>query len=135
MAAAFAAIVALGVLYYAIRRPLLTIYDASIYVTGAQSLAEGHGYQAMGYLGEPTITYYPPGYSVALAGLFKLSPSFPANLPLLQPHLRTKAHPDARSCEIAPADGADCVWRVARPRVFLRASRRTAGRCRYGCDP
>jgi hypothetical protein len=74
----------LGVLYFAVRRPLLTIYDATIYVTGAQSLAQGAGYRALGYLAEPTITYYPPGYSAVLAPLFKLGLDFPANLTVLQ---------------------------------------------------
>jgi hypothetical protein len=84
LTAAFVVVLGLGLLYFAIRRPLLTIYDASIYVTGARSLAQGQGYRAIGYLGEPTITYYPPGYSLALAPLFKLGADFPANLPLLQ---------------------------------------------------
>ena len=74
----------LGALYFAARWPLIPLDEAMVYVTSAQSLAEGQGYRLIGYLCQPPNTFTPPGYSLALAAIFKLQPDFPANLPLLQ---------------------------------------------------
>ncbi len=77
-------ILGLGAVYYAARRPILPIDDATLYVTGAQALAQGHGYRLIGYVGQPFNTFYPPGYSLFLAPLFWLPLAFPANLGLIQ---------------------------------------------------
>jgi hypothetical protein len=74
----------LGALYYAARRPILPIDDATLYVTGAQALAQGQGYRLIGYVGQPFNTFYPPAYSLYLMPVFWLQPAFPANLSLLQ---------------------------------------------------
>jgi hypothetical protein len=77
-------LLALAPLYFAVRRPILPIDDATLYVTGAQALAQGRGYLMLGVPTEPGNTTYPPGYSLLLAPIFLLQPSFPANLSALQ---------------------------------------------------
>ena len=77
-------LVSLGTLYFAARWPLIPLDESMVYVTSAQSLAEGQGYRLIGYLAQPPNTFTPPGYPLALAAIFKLQPDFPANLPLLQ---------------------------------------------------
>jgi len=57
-------------------------HDDGIYWVSAKSLAEGHGYRIPSLPGEPYQTKYPPVYSALLAGLWKLNPNFPANVPL-----------------------------------------------------
>ncbi|MBZ5610611.1 MAG: hypothetical protein LAP38_20295 [Acidobacteriia bacterium] len=57
-------------------------HDDSIYWVSAKSLAEGHGYRIASLPGEPYQTKYPPVYSALLAGIWKLNPDFPSNLPL-----------------------------------------------------
>jgi hypothetical protein len=74
----------LGALYYAARRPILPIDDATLYVTGAQALAQGLGYRLPAYVAQPPNTFYPPGYSLYLMPAFWIQPAFPANLSLLQ---------------------------------------------------
>jgi hypothetical protein len=74
----------LGLLYYWARPPVLPLADATVYVASAQALAAGQGYRLPGYLAAPPNTFYPPGYPLVLAGLFRVWPEFPANLPLLQ---------------------------------------------------
>jgi hypothetical protein len=78
------ALAGVGVLYYLARRPILPIDDATLYVTGAQALAQGQGYRLPGYIGQPFNTFYPPGYSLFLMPCFWLQPAFPGNLSLLQ---------------------------------------------------
>jgi hypothetical protein len=56
-------------------------HDDGIYWVSAKSLAEGHGYRIASLPGEPYQTKYPPFYSALLAGIWKLSPNFPSNLP------------------------------------------------------
>src|SRR5580704_13600109 len=55
-------------------------HDDSIYWVSAKSLAEGNGYQIASLPGAPYQTKYPPLYSLLLAGIWKINPSFPANL-------------------------------------------------------
>jgi hypothetical protein len=74
----------LGVVYFGVRRPILPIDDATLYVTGAQSLAQGRGYLMLGVPTEPGNTTYPPGYSLLLTPVLLLQPAFPENLSLLQ---------------------------------------------------
>jgi hypothetical protein len=56
-------------------------HDDSIYWTSAKSLAQGSGYRIASLPGEPYQTKYPPLYPALLAGIWKLNPQFPANLP------------------------------------------------------
>lgn len=57
-------------------------HDDSIYWVSAKSLAEGHEYRIASLPGQPYQTKYPPLYPVLLAGIWKLHPDFPSNLPL-----------------------------------------------------
>jgi hypothetical protein len=57
--------------------------DDTLYLVGAKSLAEGHGYRIESLPGEPFQTKYPPLLSWLLAGLWKVGPVFPENLRLL----------------------------------------------------
>src|SRR5580693_2679536 len=57
-------------------------HDDSIYWVSAKSLAEGHEYRIESLPGQPYQTKYPPLYPAMLAGIWKINPSFPANLPL-----------------------------------------------------
>jgi hypothetical protein len=57
-------------------------HDDSLYWVSARSLALGDGYRVQSLPGQPFQTKYPPLYPVLLAGVWKLDPRFPANLPL-----------------------------------------------------
>lgn len=57
-------------------------HDDSIYWVSARSLATGDGYRIQSLPGQPYQTKYPPLYPALLAGIWKLNPQFPANLPL-----------------------------------------------------
>ncbi len=57
-------------------------HDDSIYWVSARSLAMGDGYRIQSLPGQPFQTKYPPLYPALLAGIWKINPSFPANLPL-----------------------------------------------------
>jgi hypothetical protein len=57
-------------------------HDDSIYWVSAKSLAQDGSYRIASLPGEPYQTKYPPLYPALLAGIWKLNPSFPANLPL-----------------------------------------------------
>lgn len=57
-------------------------HDDSIYWVSARSLAMGDGYRIQSLPGQPYQTKYPPLYPALLAGIWKLDPQFPANLPL-----------------------------------------------------
>lgn len=57
-------------------------HDDSIYWVSAKSLGEGHGYRIASLPGEPYQTKYPPLYPALLAGIWKIDPAFPSNLPL-----------------------------------------------------
>jgi hypothetical protein len=59
-------------------------YDDGIYLALAKSLAEGHGYHLQYLPGTPGAVHYPFGYPLFLAFLWKLWPSFPANVALLR---------------------------------------------------
>jgi len=61
--------------------PQLGFYhDDSIYWVSARSLAVGDGYRIESLPGQPYQTKYPPLYCALLAGIWKISPQFPANL-------------------------------------------------------
>ncbi len=57
-------------------------HDDSIFWVSAHSLATGNGYRIESLPGQPYQTKYPPLYCALLAGIWKLDPQFPANLPL-----------------------------------------------------
>jgi hypothetical protein len=59
-------------------------YDDGIYLALARSLAEGHGYRLLYLPGAPAAVHYPFLYPLFLAALWKLDPSFPANVALFQ---------------------------------------------------
>ena len=56
--------------------------DDALYLVGAKSLAEGHGYRIDSLPGAPFQTKYPPLLPLLLAPLWKFGPGFPANLKL-----------------------------------------------------
>ncbi|MGA2215926.1 MAG: hypothetical protein ABSH31_21825 [Bryobacteraceae bacterium] len=63
--------------------PHLGFYqDDSLYWVSARSLATGNGYRIESLPGQPYQTKYPPLYCTLLAGIWKLDPRFPSNLPL-----------------------------------------------------
>jgi hypothetical protein len=55
--------------------------DDSIYFSSAKALAEGRGYILPSVPGTPPATKYPILYPLILSAVWKLNPSFPANLP------------------------------------------------------
>lgn len=57
-------------------------HDDSIYWVSARSLAEVHEYRIASLPGQPYQTKYPPLYPTLLAGIWKIDPNFPGNLPL-----------------------------------------------------
>ncbi len=57
-------------------------HDDSIYWVSGRSLAMGDGYRIESLPGQPFQTKYPPLYPAVLAGIWKINPQFPANLPL-----------------------------------------------------
>ena len=59
-------------------------YDDGIYLALARSLAGGHGYRLLYLPGAPGAVTYPLGYPLFLAALWKLFPSFPANVMLFK---------------------------------------------------
>jgi hypothetical protein len=64
--------------------PQLGIFhDDAIYLVSAKSIAEGHGYRIDSLPETPPQTKYPPLWPVMLAGVWRIAPGFPANLPWL----------------------------------------------------
>ena len=55
-------------------------HDDSIYFSAAQALANGHGYILPNLPGSPPATKYPILYSYILSWVWRMNPSFPANL-------------------------------------------------------
>src|SRR5215472_18993073 len=56
--------------------------DDALYLVGAKSLAEGHGYRIESLPGSPFQTKYPPAVSAIMTLVWKFGPPFPANLRL-----------------------------------------------------
>ena len=54
--------------------------DDSMYVVLAKSLATGRGFHWIHVPGAPAATHFPPGYPAVLALLWRLFPTFPANV-------------------------------------------------------
>jgi hypothetical protein len=60
--------------------PVGVMRDDAMYVVLAKSLATGHGYRWINLPGAPIATHFPPGYPALLAVMWRLVPSFPANV-------------------------------------------------------
>ncbi|MDQ6633190.1 MAG: hypothetical protein M3Z10_00335 [Gemmatimonadota bacterium] len=60
--------------------PVGVFADDAFYVILARSIAEGHGIRFLNLPGSPAATHFPPGYPLALAALWRMAPTFPANL-------------------------------------------------------
>ncbi|PYQ46549.1 MAG: hypothetical protein DMF78_26130 [Acidobacteria bacterium] len=58
--------------------------DSLVYLVGAKSLAEGHGYRLLNLPEAPPLRMYPPAFPAMLSVLWRLSPDYPSNLPLLK---------------------------------------------------
>jgi hypothetical protein len=59
-------------------------HDDAIYVSTAKALAQGQGYRLVNFPGSPKQTKYPILYPAMLAIVWKLWPSFPHNLIIMQ---------------------------------------------------
>jgi hypothetical protein len=59
-------------------------HDDGIYVSTAKALAEGQGYRLINLPDTPAQTKYPPMYSIFLALIWMICPTFPDNLVLMQ---------------------------------------------------
>jgi len=57
-------------------------HDDAIYWVSAKSLAAGDGYRISSLPNQPYQTKYPPLYAMLLAGIWRVNPNFPSNLPL-----------------------------------------------------
>lgn len=88
--------------------PVGVFQDDGIYTVLAKSLATGQGYRYLHIPGAPNATHYPPLYPLFLAGLWKVVPSFPANVTLFK---------FANAGFIGLA--AFMAWRFARRRVGM----------------
>lgn len=64
--------------------PVGVFQDDGVYTVLARSLATGEGYRYGHMPGAPAATHYPPLYPALLALLWKLWPSFPANVVLFK---------------------------------------------------
>ncbi len=60
--------------------PVGVFHDDSMYVILARSLATGQGYRYLNLPGAPVATHFPPGYPALLALVWRVMPSFPANV-------------------------------------------------------
>lgn len=60
--------------------PVGVVQDDGMYVVLAKSLATGQGFRWINIPGAPAATHYPPGYPALLALLWRIAPSFPANV-------------------------------------------------------
>ncbi len=59
-------------------------HDDGIYLATAKAMAQGEGYRLINLPDSPSQTKYPPLYPAMLAVIWKISPSFPDNLALMQ---------------------------------------------------
>lgn len=64
--------------------PVGVFQDDGVYTVLAKSLATGQGYRYLQMPEAPNATHFPPVYPLFLAGLWKLFPSFPANITLFK---------------------------------------------------
>ncbi len=59
-------------------------HDDGIYLATAESIATGQGYRHASLPTTPAQTKYPPLYSLVLAGVWRIAPESPANIPWLK---------------------------------------------------
>ena len=64
--------------------PVGVFQDDGVYTILAKSLATGQGYRYLHLPDAPNATHFPPAYPLFLAALWKLVPSFPANVTLFK---------------------------------------------------
>jgi len=64
--------------------PVGVFYDDAMYVALAKAIAHGQGYAYINLPGAPAATHYPPIYPLFLALLWRIAPSFPANVVLFK---------------------------------------------------
>lgn len=64
--------------------PIGAAVDDAMYVILGKSLATGQGYRSLNLPEAPYNTHFPPGYPAVLAVLWRIAPSFPANLLLFR---------------------------------------------------
>jgi hypothetical protein len=55
-------------------------HDDAMYVILGRALATGQGYRYLNLPGTPTATHFPPGYPALLSLVWRIAPSFPANV-------------------------------------------------------
>ena len=85
LAPLFLALLAMAVVVVSIGPFPVGVYqDDGIYTVLAKSLATGQGYRYLNIPDAPNATHYPPLYPLFLAGLWKVVPSFPANVTLFK---------------------------------------------------
>src|SRR5438105_141252 len=60
-----------------------TYQDDGLFLIGAKSLSEHHGYRISNLPGEPFQTKYQPLHALLLAGIWSIDSNFPANLTLV----------------------------------------------------
>ena len=71
--------------FYWLARPyVMGFWDPTIYVASAMALVAGQGYVMPMYPDALPNNYYPPGYSLLLAAIWRLLPPFPESFPILQ---------------------------------------------------
>ena len=64
--------------------PIGMMHDDGIYVVTGQAIAAGHGFNIDSYPAEMRQTKYPIVLPLVLAGMWRLNPHFPENIPLLK---------------------------------------------------
>lgn len=64
--------------------PVGGFFDDAFYVILGKALATGQGYRNLNLPAAPFATHYPPGYPLLLAALWRVWPSFPANVLLFK---------------------------------------------------
>lgn len=79
-----AAIASIAVVMAISPHPVGVFQDDGMYVVLARSLAEGEGYRFSNLPNAPHGVHYPPLYPLWLAVLWKVSPSFPANVQIFK---------------------------------------------------
>ena len=111
---AFAAIgIAAAYIVFFVAPAVGTFHDDGVYLVTAQALAEGRGYRIISLPWEPAQTKYPILFPWLLSLVWRLTPTFPDNLPWLR---------------MVPL-GAGAIWLLLSWRVLrvLGTSRETAG--------
>lgn len=64
--------------------PVGVFYDDAMYVALGKAIAHGQGYAYLNLPDAPAATHYPPIYPLFLALLWRIAPSFPANVVLFK---------------------------------------------------